>query len=133
MNREILFRGKRKDNGELVKGFINYCDFHNAKQEQFREYYIVFQDQYQYEVIPETIGQYTGLKDKNGKMIFEGDIVEYTYIGEDGEKNDYKVKNGVMNFKNNGWHINSKWLDGFTMNMFQFKVIGNIYESKINE
>ena len=76
------------------------------------------------------IGQYTGLKDKNNTPIYEGDIVEYNYIGEDEETARHYPKKGVINFKDNGWHINNKWLDGYTMRMFKFEVIGNIYDNK---
>ena len=76
--RNILFRGKRKDNGKWVEGdlrqdkdletcYICGWSYYNDSEGLQRE-------PFEYEVIPETVGQYTRLDDKNGKRIFEKDI-----------------------------------------------------------
>lgn len=86
MKREILFRGKQLSNGEFIEGSLtvdchgNCCIYHPLNAP------IVGGFQY-FDIDPETVGQYTGIDDREGEKIFEGDIFK---IGA--EDNIYTVR-----------------------------------------
>ena len=119
--REIKFRGYSTDNDKWVFGdLLNYCP---------KLPVILAIEGEQHECEASSIGQYTGLKDKNGEEIYEGDIVENTtqtvYLGD-----KYEV---VWNKNYAGYQLMS---NGFTSNIpliqnfMSYKVIGNIYEQE---
>ena len=127
--REIEFRGKRIDNGEWVCGLPMYRNY--IKQFTKHEWIDnldnnrvkTYQTSADFQIEEKTLGQYTGLKDKNGTKIFEGDIVNMLNI------TDYP-----MQIKwNKKWarFILYNFVDKTEMNLFteQCEVIGNIYDN----
>ena len=121
MNDRYLFRGKRKYNGEWVEGFY-YKDLWSDNA-----HYIIY-DGTDYEVIPETVGQYTGLTDNNGKRIFEGDVVE---AYDDAYVNGFAEVKGKVFFNCGSFDIDVEdvgYIPLYSYGTENIEVIGNIHD-----
>ena len=124
--RDILFRGKRMDNGEWIFGY------YSQKRNLFSEdglpvsHCISDDPPFGAKVDQETVGQYTGLEDKNGKRIFEGDIVEgLDYTAEDGGY-------GIIGFDEGAFYVSNNDICGTFYDSYwgkDFEVIGNVYDN----
>jgi uncharacterized phage protein (TIGR01671 family) len=122
--REIKFRGKILKTSEWVYGYYVYThDRHRIIYEDYEGFYC------EEEVDPETVGQYTGLKDRNGKEIYEGDIIRENYCGD--------IWEWVVKFSETygGFYIhhlptNETFYFDDMLGVFENgEVIGNIYEN----
>lgn len=129
--REIIFRGKQKNKSGIWSYGYLFKIWKCRNAEKTDHYYLhdyITDDEP--EIIPETIGQYTGLNDKNGTKIFEGDIVKNDDIVHNGEiqivGNTYEIKfyKGVFIAKTK--HA-TNWI--FHDSVSRYKVIGNIYDN----
>ena len=150
--REILFKAKRADTGEWVEGYYIYhinrtiCPFGDSIKPE-DEQHVIMQDGFSdwnmprdtvhFDIIPETLCQYTGLKDKNGKRIWENDIV---LLREEIQDYEWKaaVKFGNPNREYNwGWQLvpvgecemNKDILLWIDMDIANCEVIGNIFDN----
>lgn len=136
----LMYRGKRKNDGKWVFGF--YSDFYNSKIGSF-----IITPKDAFEVDKKTVGLCLDVKDKNGKVVFEGDIVKISNLiltYESGEKILFdpfnleviyrwgcflfSTKQDISNYF--GLYIADFWLSCGDEAKASFEVIGNIYDSK---
>ena len=120
--REVIFRGKRTDNGKWVKGYLYITHIGSHEIGSYDAEINI--ERLTFDVIPETVGQYTGLTDKNGVRIFEGDIVTgwfnhekiVGYIFYGGNAQFFIQRDGIYGI---GLDNSDCWLE----------VIGNIHDN----
>ena len=142
--REILFRGKRADNGEWVEGVFSPYNWNLFGEREEKPQIIIFSENEYFdglwcEVLPETVGQYTGLTDNNGKKIFEGDIVRLTDEHNEIEWTAVVVFGNPNGEYNWGWQLKAigefdgnkdilLWVDMEELGAY-CEIIGNIYDN----
>lgn len=122
-----ICKAKRKDNGEWVEGFLYIT--HKGEYEISRYDEELDTERITSIVIPETVGQCTELKDKNGKWIFEGDV-----LGTDTVSGFVLYENGCFAFR---WKNNDKYRADFYKNCIltnyarinELEAIGNIHDT----
>lgn len=116
--REYLFRGKRVDNGKWVEGSYVRIDYHDSNDYVERDL-IILPNGHELEVIPESVGMWTGLEDKEDVKVFEGDLIKHINFGE-----DY----GEVKFTEGAFWIES--VVASTYHSSVIKVVGSIHDNK---
>ena len=137
MNREILFKAKRLDNGEWVEGFPYWGEYSGTFILQNKAYrrrnartgeISMGDDIVPIEVDPSTVCQHTGLTDKNGKKIFEGDIVrrETAYYGKHNVYDEPVVWEDDIENDSFG----EPYTSGYCIHGGNWEVIGSIHDGE---
>lgn len=133
MNREILFKAKRIDNGEWVEGCI-VIDQSRLDRFKYRIQPIESGVLYAPPIDPDTLCQYTGFTDKNGKKIWENDILKRKkYIG--GNFVDYRIEVGYVEMKHGAFGLHRIKNDAYYrpfkdwLEDYEYEVVGNIFDN----
>jgi len=131
--REILFRGKRMDNGEWVEGYYaSIGKYHYILTGRLELVpYLGFEH---FLVNPDTVGQFTGLTDENGVKIFEGDIIKWKYLCNDHLVYQVVYEKGTAGFVTRRNFNNRDGIDCYSDSVFDddgdmSEVIGNIHDN----
>lgn len=137
MNERYLFRGKRTDNGEWVTGYYVFRRKRSGifgqiiSELDFDRHLIIDLQGNSHEVIPETVGQCTGLKDKNGELIFEGDVVQTKKYGKViGHSNVNYYDTFRITYVPAVFRLENIYRSfNLVGNSADFEIIGNIYDN----
>lgn len=136
MENRYLFKAKRKDNGEWVIGSLismPYGGYMIDRVADSRRFRVM--------IDPSTICQCTGLKDKNGKLIWENDIIKKDFYTDYDAYANSEAYTGRIQYEDGGWSVERTMSNGsictspiidmiaYSKDIEQFEVIGNIFDN----
>lgn len=156
MNREVIFRGQRIDNGEWVYGYLYQLPLpsgigcmilttdntheDNSINPKYHLAFSLWVDLFP--VKPDTVGQFTGMRDKHGRKIYEGDVVRrresaFGYVDTGEVKYDCHLGAFVLEYEDYGRTYQGMFKKGFSDNdgkctiegTYSYEVIGNIHDN----
>lgn len=123
--RDIIFRGQRIDSKEWVYGYYANCHGADLEEHTTGHFIVEYPDKW-HEIYTDTVGQYTGLCDRNGAKIFEGDIVQRN------KKETFEIKWDRGGFCSSAKSSCTESGELFLplIRIEEMEVIGNVHENK---